>query len=411
MAAQYEHMSPRAIYDSDASLSNSSDDDDQLQPYPSLGSHDPALYDYPRPPTPPPQELVTCMWENCGRQFDHLQPLITHVHGMPSIYYLVTNLNSNTTESQRTMLETINPSTHVNGRHALVEACRRPHASPLCLISAPTRAKSPSHALYQVRLTTSSAHHISFLSSFSSKECDKSFTRSDALAKHMRLQHGISPPLPGRGNRKRKRTDGPVPPAGTGPPPPGFAFENGSGNPNTNSLQGLETITPNTAYGPNSNMLIKNESTAEDEEYRRMTAEAGQGPYTIDGDPHPRGMSLTGQTPPPNGAGNGQHYDPALGGSLDSNANHEDGAGPGDEEDGVRELPPSLLQHYNPTKGTVLGRSVPKVQYLVEKAKHRYLLAEHELLLDELEIARKEEARVRESKDMVLDRVFLRELG
>src|SRR5262245_50430411 len=39
-------------------------------------------------------------------------------------------------------------------------------------------------------------------------ECDKSFTRSDALAKHMRLQHHVSPPLPGRGgNRKRKREE------------------------------------------------------------------------------------------------------------------------------------------------------------------------------------------------------------
>lgn len=39
-------------------------------------------------------------------------------------------------------------------------------------------------------------------------ECDKSFTRSDALAKHMRIQHNISPPLPGRGgNRKRKREE------------------------------------------------------------------------------------------------------------------------------------------------------------------------------------------------------------
>jgi hypothetical protein len=37
-------------------------------------------------------------------------------------------------------------------------------------------------------------------------ECDKSFTRSDALAKHMRLQHNLTPPAPGRGGaRKRKR--------------------------------------------------------------------------------------------------------------------------------------------------------------------------------------------------------------
>ena len=37
-------------------------------------------------------------------------------------------------------------------------------------------------------------------------ECDKSFTRSDALAKHMRLQHNVEAGAPGRGgNRKRKR--------------------------------------------------------------------------------------------------------------------------------------------------------------------------------------------------------------
>ena len=43
-------------------------------------------------------------------------------------------------------------------------------------------------------------------------ECDKSFTRSDALAKHMRMQHNIVPPAPGRGgNRKRKREEAEAP--------------------------------------------------------------------------------------------------------------------------------------------------------------------------------------------------------
>jgi hypothetical protein len=37
-------------------------------------------------------------------------------------------------------------------------------------------------------------------------ECDKSFTRLNALAKHMRLQHNVDASAPGRGgNRKRKR--------------------------------------------------------------------------------------------------------------------------------------------------------------------------------------------------------------
>ena len=48
-------------------------------------------------------------------------------------------------------------------------------------------------------------------------ECDKSFTRSDALAKHMRIQHNIIPPAPGRGgNRKRKREEPEPAPQATG---------------------------------------------------------------------------------------------------------------------------------------------------------------------------------------------------
>lgn len=51
-------------------------------------------------------------------------------------------------------------------------------------------------------------------------ECDKSFTRSDALAKHMRLQHNMPPPPSGRGSagtRKRKRS---LSPTQTNPPAP-----------------------------------------------------------------------------------------------------------------------------------------------------------------------------------------------
>lgn len=31
--------------------------------------------------SPAPVETVTCMWADCGTQFDDLQPLISHVHG------------------------------------------------------------------------------------------------------------------------------------------------------------------------------------------------------------------------------------------------------------------------------------------------------------------------------------------
>ena len=57
-------------------------------------------------------------------------------------------------------------------------------------------------------------------------ECDKSFTRSDALAKHMRLQHNMPPPPSGRGgSRKRKRGDSPQPSTpNTAPTEPPSAF-------------------------------------------------------------------------------------------------------------------------------------------------------------------------------------------
>ena len=56
-------------------------------------------------------------------------------------------------------------------------------------------------------------------------ECDKSFTRSDALAKHMRLQHNMPPPPSGRGGaRKRKRGESPRPGTPVAPVEPPSAF-------------------------------------------------------------------------------------------------------------------------------------------------------------------------------------------
>lgn len=61
-------------------------------------------------------------------------------------------------------------------------------------------------------------------------ECDKSFTRSDALSKHARTHHGVEANPPGHagrgagGGRKRKRTPG----TETPPPPPPVAAKEGS---------------------------------------------------------------------------------------------------------------------------------------------------------------------------------------
>jgi len=51
------------------------------------------------------------------------------------------------------------------------------------------------------------------------------------------------------------------------------------------------------------------------------------------------------------------------------------------------------------------------VRYLVMKAKHRFVLEEHELLIEELRHWRTEECDWREAKDIMLDEVMRAEIG
>jgi hypothetical protein len=75
------------------------------------------------------------------------------------------------------------------------------------------------------------------------------------------------------------------------------------------------------------------------------------------------------------------------------------------------QLPSTLAPHYDPQTGLVHGRTVPRAKYLVMKAKHRYALQEHELLIEELNLVREEEAKLRKSKEEVFDRVLEVEIG
>lgn len=171
------------------------------------------------------------------------------------------------------------------------------------------------------------------------------------MAKHMRLQHNISPPLPGRGgNRKRKRDD------------------NANGN-------GEEDAIP---QGYNA---FKVEGTT-------PTEFPGLNPWDDGYDLEPTPLD------------DREYFASRRSVSPDrtSTASGELGS-----EEGI---PSYLRDAMDPQTGKIHGRSPAMVKYLVMKAKHRYVLEQHENLLEELRVVRYEERRTREEKEEALDLVL-----
>ncbi|KAL5514079.1 hypothetical protein ACEPAG_2840 [Sanghuangporus baumii] len=256
-------------------------------------------------------ESVSCQWLDCRRPFSELQALINHIHDD----HIGMNKSNYTCEWSTCPRRGIQQAS----RFALISHIRahtgeKPFTCPL-------------------------------------PECDKSFTRSDAMAKHMRLQHNMSPPAPGRGGSRKRKRDEEAETEGT----PALKVE---GNSPTDLSAGV-------MWG--------------DEERIGTTPQDERSEY-LNPSGNPRGRSP---------------------GALSSTSDEE-------REDA---LPEHLLQHKDPATGKIFGRSPAMVRYLVMKAKHRFALEQHESLLEELRVVRAEELRARELKEQALDEMIRIQLG
>lgn len=277
-------------------------------------------------------ESVACQWLDCRKPFSQLQALIDHIHNgklRDSIFV-----------------------SHSDCRHS-IEHIGMNKSNYTCEWATCSRRGIQQASRFAL-ISHIRAHTGEKPFTCPLPECDKSFTRSDAMAKHMRLQHNISPPLPGRGGSRKRKRDEEV------------------------EAEGAPTLK---VEGNTPTELSSGALWAEHDEELGTPVRDERGDYL-----NPASISR-GRSPSALSAASGG----------------------GDEREDA--LPEHLLQHKDPVTGRIMGRSPAMVRYLLMKAKHRFVLEQHENLIEELRVARAEERRARELKEGALEEVIRMQLG
>jgi hypothetical protein len=279
------------------------------------------------------EDSITCMWDDCAKVFTDLQLLIDHLHNDHIGVHRSTYTCEWSTCGRRGITQT--------SRFALISHLRS-HTG-----EKPFTCTRP--------------------------ECDKSFTRSDALAKHMRLQHNILPPAPGRGGSRKRKNQNPIDELLTG-------------------AQATSTA-PTTSQNGSTFTTFKLVGAGADEvESLEMLSQIN-------------GYKHTG--PDAHGASSSKIPDPLV--PLDTLLPRP----PADSEPAnfIDDIPVYLLTQYDEKTRLILGRTPEMVAYLIYKAKYRWLEGENKKLKAMAADVQKELDEAKREKERALDDVFMQLFG